>query len=75
MALTAPQAEQLIELIADALPTGFEAYSTTTWFLPTLVRSRLAGADLATLDSLVAAADPASVPALVAGAIAVAGIS
>lgn len=75
IALNQAQAEQLMTLVADALPTGLEAYSTTTWLLPTLVRSRLADADRATLDGLLTAADPASVPVLVAAGIAVAGVS
>jgi hypothetical protein len=75
MALTDEQAEDLIELVADTLPRGLAAHSVSEWLLPSLVRSRLSVTEKATFDGLVAAADPASVPALVAGAIAVAGIT
>jgi hypothetical protein len=62
VALTEQQAAELIALIADALPTGQEGYSADGWVLRTLVRSRLAQADVATFDSLVASAEASSVP-------------
>jgi len=75
MALTEQHAEDLITLIADNLPTGMAAHSADGWLLPTVVRSRLSISDRTAFDGLVAATDPASVPALVAAGIAVAGIT
>lgn len=75
MALNQAQAEQLVTLIADHLPRRMEAHSVEQWVLPSLVRSRLSVSDRATFDDLLEASDPASVPALVAGAIAVAGVT
>jgi len=82
MALSVPQATQLVTIIRDAINAGGGTSTAPgrlaqEMLLP-VIRSRVAGltpSQLATYDSLLGSAAPADVANLIAGAVAAAGIT